>query len=137
MLNFIGTGYCEPTSLSVTSRGIAQLRGHHRWTLHPWLLSEDRAGRRDDPSHRPSSLWPDTSALEHWGKMTQRQLAGGLVFSPAFLTRGCWTVWPEASELPEKCLCEDTCNIFWLTNHITCLSPCPGVGRAVLCFNSL
>lgn len=78
-----------------------------------------------------------TSALEHLGRMNQMQLAGDLVFSPALLTRGCWTVWPEASELPAKCLCEDTRNIFWLTNHITCLSPCPGVGRAALCLNSL
>lgn len=78
-----------------------------------------------------------TPALEHWGRMKQMQLAGDLVFSPALLTRGRWAVWPEASELPAECLCEDTCNIFWLTNCITRLSPCPGVGRAVLCFNSL
>lgn len=84
--------------------------------------------------HHPCGL---TNLPLNTGKITQMHLAGDLVFSPSLLTRGCWAMWPEASELPAECLCEDTCNIFWLANHITCLSPHPGVGRAVLCFNSL
>lgn len=131
MPNFIGTGYWEPTSLSVTSRGITQLRGH----------------QVDSPSLAP--LWgqgwekgwsfPVTSHLCPWTLRENDPDAIGWWsgFQPSILTRRCWTVMPEASELPATCLCEDTFNIFWLTNHITCLSPCPGVGWAVLCFNSL